>query len=188
LVKIDEKFAFCKPDGKGKTEPGGNVNPQVSWSKAPAGTKSFALIVVDPDVPATFDDANQVGKTLPADMKRQDFYHWVLVDIPANISRIEEEQDSSGHQDGGKPVGKRAHGLVGANDYATFMKGSFGGYDGPCPPWNDERMHHYHFKLYALDVSTLGLSGAFNGKQAMEKIKAHSLAEAELVGIFSNMK
>jgi Raf kinase inhibitor-like YbhB/YbcL family protein len=183
---IDEKFAFCKPSEDGKTKPGGNVNPEIKWSGAPAATKSFAVIMVDPDVPAKFDDANQIGKTIAKNFPRQDFYHWVVVDIPASQKRLEEAQDSSGHQDGGKPVGKRAYGVVGKNDYATFMKGRFGGYDGPCPPWNDDRVHNYHFKVFALDVASLGLSGEFTGKEAMAQIKKHTLASGETMGTFTN--
>ncbi len=185
---IPPNFAFCVPDGQGKTKNGGNINPQVRWSNGPVGTKSYALIAVDPDVPATFDDANQEGKTLAADMPRQNFYHWVLVDIPANIKNIKQGQDSSKHNDSGKPVGKTIYGLNGQNDYASFMKGTFGGYDGPCPPWNDERLHHYYFRVYALDTESLGLSGNFTGKQAEEAIAKHTLATGETMGTFSNAK
>lgn len=184
--KIAEKFAFCAPDGLGKTRDGGNMNPEISWSGAPAGTKSFALIVVDKDVPAKFDDANQEGKVIAEDFPRQDFYHWVLVDIPTTVSSIAEGADSDGVRQSGKPVGKTAYGLNGQNDYASFMKGAFGGYDGPCPPWNDARLHHYHFQLYALNVETLGLEGAFGGKEAMEKINAHKVGGAEVIGTYSN--
>ncbi|MDX2073283.1 MAG: YbhB/YbcL family Raf kinase inhibitor-like protein [Alphaproteobacteria bacterium] len=184
--RIPPNFAFCMPDGKGKTKNGGNLNPQIRWSGAPKGTKSFALLVVDPDVPASFDDANKEGKTLPADMPRQDFYHWVLVDIPADVTSIKQGQDSSGYKQTGKPVGKTSYGVNGQNDYASFMKGSFGGYDGPCPPWNDERLHHYHFRIYALDTPSLDLSGNFTGKQAMEAIGKHTMATAEAVGTYSN--
>lgn len=185
---IPAQFAFCQPDGMGKTKDGGNINPEISWKNPPEGTKSFALIMVDPDVPASFDDANKEGKTLPADMPRQDFYHWVLVDIPARLNKINEAADSSGMKAGGKPVGKTAYGINGQNDYATFMQGTYGGYDGPCPPWNDERLHHYHFRLYALGVESLGLSGPFGGKQAMEAIGKHSLGQAQFVGTYSNKR
>ncbi len=187
---IPEKYAFCAPDGKGKTKDGGNFSPAIMWSRPPEGTESFALIVVDKDVPVTFDDANQDGKIIAADFPRQDFYHWVLVDIPKDIAlyTLDETIDSKSITPTGKPVGKTAYGVNGQNDYATFMKGTFGGYDGPCPPWNDVRRHHYHFQLYALDVKTLGLKGNFNGKQAMEAINKHALGKGELVATYSNYK
>ena len=185
---IPSKFAFCTQDGKGKTKNGGNINPEIRWTGAPSGTKSYALIVVDPDVPTSFDDANKEGKTLPESMPRQDFYHWVLVDIPVSAAKIKEGQDSKSHSASGKPVGVTAYGVNGQNDYASFMKGTFGGYDGPCPPWNDARLHHYHFRIYALNTPSLGLSGSFTGKQAMEVIGKHTLAMGEAVGTYSNAK
>jgi phosphatidylethanolamine-binding protein (PEBP) family uncharacterized protein len=44
------------------------------------------------------------------------------------------------------------------------MAGEYYGYDGPCPPWNDERVHTYVFTLYALDIPRLPLEGRFTGK------------------------
>ncbi len=184
--RIPDRFAFCVPDGKGKTQNGGNINPQVRWKGTPKGTKSFALLVVDPDVPATFDDANQEGKTIAEDFPRQNFYHWVLVDIPKGLAAIRQGQDSGGHVEGGKPTGKTSYGVNGKNDYASFMKGTFGGYDGPCPPWNDARLHRYHFRLYAVDTETLGLAGDFTGKDAEAALANHTLAMAEIIGTFSN--
>lgn len=183
---IPAKFAFCQPDGKGKTMDGGNINPEISWEHAPAGTKSFALIVADPDVPATFDDANKEGKTIPENFPRQDFYHWVLVDIPANINKLEEGVDSKAVVKTGKVFGKTAYGVNGQNDYAKFMKGTFGGYDGPCPPWNDARIHHYNFTIYALDTETLGLNGNFNGKEAMTVIEKHTIGKAQIIGTYTD--
>ena len=186
--KIAPSFAFCTLDGPGKTRNGGNLNPQIRWSDIPAGTKSYALLVVDPDVPASFDDANKEGKIIPENAPRKNFYHWVLVDIPANITSIKQGQDSRGHKADGKPIGPTPYGINGQNDFAAFMKGSFGGYDGPCPPWNDERTHHYHFRVYALDVETLGLTGTITGAQAEAAIAKHTLAMGEAVGTYSNKK
>lgn len=184
--KIPPEFAFCQKDGKGKTKNGGNINPEISWSGAVEGVKSYALIVVDPDVPTIFDDANKEGKTLPSTMKRRNFYHWALVDIPPEITTITKGQDSNAHLEGGKKTGKTPYGVNGRNDYAEFMQGTFGGYDGPCPPWNDEIIHHYHFRIYALDVKTLELGENFTGKEAESAMSGHILASGEAVGIYSN--
>ena len=60
----------------------------------------------------------------------------------------------------------------GINDYTGWfandpdMAGEYYGYDGPCPPWNDERVHTYVFTLYALDIPRLPLDGRFTGKEA----------------------
>ena len=51
------------------------------------------------------------------------------------------------------------------------MAGNYGGYDGPCPPWNDERVHHYITTVYALDLDALGVGENFTldeAKKAME--------------------
>ncbi|MDE3017285.1 MAG: YbhB/YbcL family Raf kinase inhibitor-like protein [Pseudomonadota bacterium] len=177
---INPKFAYCMQDGAGKTRNGGNINPAISWSGAPAGAKSYAVIAVDPDVPANFEPANKEGRTIAADFPRRDFYHWVLVDIPPTITRIDEGQDSKGTAT--KPTGKLAYGVSGHNDYGV----SEGGYNGPCPPWNDARLHHYHFRVYALDVPSLNLPAAFGGREAESAMQGHILAQGETVGTYTN--
>jgi len=181
---ISAKYALGQADGNGRSKDGGNVNPSLSWSGAPKDTKSYAVIVVDPDVPAKFDDANQPGKTIPENFPLQNFYHWVLYDIPVSVTSIAEGQDSKGITQGGKPVGKTPYGINGPNDYAQFG-GSYGGYDGPCPPWNHARLHHYHFKVFALDVASLGLSKPSDGKTVERAIKDHILAQGEVVGTYT---
>jgi len=178
-MPIAKKYAFCMPDGAGKTTGSENLSPQISWSGAPAGTKSYALVVVDPDVPAKFDDANKAGKTIDANFPRQNFYHWVLLNIPANISQIDAGK--------GKDA-KFANPLV--NDFASFMKDkpaqTFVGYDGPCPPFNDARLHHYHFIVYALGVDSIPAAEFATGREAISDIEKHALAKGELVGTYSN--
>lgn len=184
--KIPPNFAFCTQDGKGKTKPASNISPQVRWSGAPSGTKSYALVVVDKDVPTSFDNANQEGKVIDENAPRRDFYHWVLIDIPATTTSLRQGENSDQYRESGKPVGKTAYGINGQNDFASFMKGTFGGYDGPCPPWNDERLHHYHFRIYALDVETLGITPeAANGKAVEAALKDHTLEMAEVVGTYT---
>lgn len=176
---INPKFAYCMPDGSGRTKSGGNINPAISWSGAPIGTKSYAIIVVDPDVPANFEPANKEGRDIHIDYPRRDFFHWVLVDIPQTVKSIAEGKDSKGTEN--KPVGQLAYGFTGHNDYGNDQ----GGYNGPCPPWNDMRLHHYHFKVFALDVAKLNLPVGFGGKEAEAAMKGHILAEGEVVGTYT---
>ncbi len=191
---IPPEYAYCQPDGNGKAKPGGNKSPAISWSGAPEGTKSYALIVVDPDVPTDFSTANQEGKTIPADMKRQDFTHWALVNLEPTVTSLPPGvgKGAVNSAAGAVPqVESRSYiGTPGINDFASFMKdkpaSTFTGYDGPCPPWNDERLHHYHFTVYALDIATLDLKEGFTGKQAQDAIKGHILAQGEVVGTYSN--
>ncbi len=183
---IANKFAYCIPDGQGTTKAGGNTSPAIRWSGAPKGTRSYAIIMVDPDVPASFELANKPGKTIPEDFKRQNFYHWVLVNIPSRIRSLSEGQASRGIVPGGKPLGKTSYGTNGQNDYVKMGKGPNGGYDGPCPPWNDERLHNYHFIVYALDIPRMNLRGPFNGGTAEDTIASHIIGRGETVGTFTN--
>ena len=64
----------------------------------------------------------------------------------------------------------------GLNEYTGFMAadpamaGDYYGYDGPCSPWNDERIHHYHFTLYATDLERCPVSGRFSGAEVLKMI------------------
>jgi Raf kinase inhibitor-like YbhB/YbcL family protein len=190
-ASIPTKFAFGKIPAEGHFELADNINPEISWSDAPVGTKSFAIICHDPDVRSSGKDVNQEGKTVPTDLPRVDFNHWVLVDIPANMSRISEGADSSGVTPKGKSAGQQPHGVTGINSYTGWfagdpdMGGNYGGYDGPCPPWNDSIMHHYHFTVYALDVESLGLSGAFSGAEALAALGSHVIDQGSFMGTYS---
>jgi len=179
---IPQVHAFCVPDGRGHATDGPNVSPAISWSAGPAGTASYAIVTRDADVPSVFTNANQEGKMLAADLRRVDFYHWVLVDIPATAKELPLGADSNGVVANGKPLGPTNFGVRGAN---SFTPGVHGGYDGPCPPWNDERVHHYHFTVYALDVARLGVSGNFSGPDALRAMRGHILASGEVVGVYS---
>ncbi len=175
--RFQDKHVVCVPE-KGHHGEGSNINPEISWSGAPEKTASYAIILVDTDVPTVFDAANKDGQIIPADLKRRDFYHWVEVDIPEKITSIAE---------GGA---KNIKGMAGINDMAAFaasMKGVHGDtYDGPCPPWNDEILHHYHFKVFALDVASLGLNeGKFTAPEALKAMEGHILARGEAVATYT---
>lgn len=189
--RIAEEFAFgIRTD----TEPftfGANISPAISWSGAPEGTKSYAIIMHDRSVPTIFDDANQEGKTIPADLARMDFMHWVLVDVPATTTGLSKGAESDAVVPKGKPTGASANGVRGANDFGMFMAanpdmaGDYGGYDGPAPPWNDELMHEYVFTVYALDVESLGLEGVFSGADSLAAMDGHILASGQVVGEYT---
>jgi Raf kinase inhibitor-like YbhB/YbcL family protein len=190
--RVPDEHAFGVPDGSGKAAAeGGNRSPHLRWSGQPEGTQSFALLVYDPDVPADFSDANQEDRTIPEDAPRQDFTHWLLVDISPDVTELPEGAGSEGIVPGGKPVGRTEHGVTGSSSYTeTFagdpdMGGTYGGYDGPFPPFNDERLHHYHFQVYALDVPSLGLEGRFKLDDVRQAIEGHVLDQGELVATYT---
>lgn len=188
---IPARFAFGKPGSDGPFATSDNVSPAINWENAPEGTQSFVLICHDPDVPSSGEDVNQEGKLVPADLPRVDFFHWVLVDIPAALSGLAEGTASQEITPRGKPVGAVHYGVAGKNDYTGWfagdadMEGVYGNYDGPCPPWNDSIIHHYHFTVYALDIESLELEGEFSGQDALAAIEGHVLASASHMGTYS---
>ena len=129
-----------------------DLSPPLQWAGAPDGTKSFALIVDDPDAPD------------PAAPKMV-YVHWVLCNIPAGTTGLEENASRSK-----LPPGT----ITGSNDR---QKAEWG---GPCPPIG---RHRYFFKLYALDTVLDGLSTP--SKRDLETaMKGHILGQAELMGTY----
>jgi Raf kinase inhibitor-like YbhB/YbcL family protein len=92
------------------------------------------------------------------------FTHWVLFDIPASRTDL--------------PAGKPSDGigLSGRNGRGQV------GYTGPCPP---SGIHRYFFRLFALDVKTLGLSAGATRDAVEQAMAAHTLGQAELMGRYS---
>lgn len=188
---IDARFAFGAFDPEQHMRLSNNLSPHLEWSGAPQATSSFAVLCVDPDVPSVADDVNREGVTIDPELPRVDFFHWVMVDIPAPVTALATGQCSDGVVTGGKrnppgPSGSRQ----GLNNYTQFlaggeMEGEYSGYDGPCPPWNDGRMHHYRFTVYALDVEHLDLPERFDGPAALEAMQGHVLAQASITGTYT---
>ncbi len=190
--RIPEDFAFCAPDAAQRIRMGGNRNPHLRWTGVPSTARSLALLCVDVDVPTRADDVNQEGRVVPASLPRTNFWHWVMVDIPPSVTEIPAGFAADGATARGKreprgPAGSRQ----GLNDYTAWfagdanMDGRYFGYDGPCPPWNDTLLHHYHFTLYALDLARCPVEGEFTGPQVTAAIAPHVLAEARLTGTYS---
>lgn len=188
---IPDEYAFCVPAEVGHIAMGKNLSPAIRWSDAPKGTRSFAIVCHDPDVPSQADAVNKEGLVVPANLPRIDFYHWVLIDIPADAHEIPKGAESDGIVARGKECGFVAHGVRGINSYTDWfatdpdMQGNYGGYDGPCPPWNDEIIHHYHFTVYALDVTSLGLEGVFTGRDVLEALTPKVLAQGSWMGTYT---
>jgi Raf kinase inhibitor-like YbhB/YbcL family protein len=143
-------FESDQPIPRQFTRDGGNVSPMIEWRGAPPETRSFALVVEDPDAP------------------RGIFRHWAAYDIPADALRLQEGAGSS------------ARGIA-----IRMAKNDFGDtkYDGPQPP-PGHGVHHYHFRLFALDVRELDVPDDSDASQVLEAARAHALAEAETIGTF----
>jgi Raf kinase inhibitor-like YbhB/YbcL family protein len=190
---IPGEFAFAVPDATAHVLLSSNRNPQLAWRDVPAGTQSFVIVCHDPDVPSRGDDVNQEGRTVPADLPRVDFYHWLLLDIPASVTEIAAGAHSDGISAHGKPGPAAPQGLRhGINDYTGWfagdaqMQGQYYGYDGPCPPWNDSLVHHYVFTVYALATPTLAIEGELTGARVRAALaQASVLGQASITGLYS---
>jgi Raf kinase inhibitor-like YbhB/YbcL family protein len=126
-----------------------DVSPPLAWDSIPEGTKTLALICDDPDAP--------VGT----------WVHWVLFNLPADISELPENIPPEKELENGAKQG--------TNDFGRI------GYGGPCPPGGT---HRYYFKLYALDVE-LDLEAGERKPQLLEAMEGHILAEGQLMGRYS---
>jgi hypothetical protein len=145
-----EKFSF---NGLGCT--GQNISPALTWSNPPEGTKSFALMVHDPDA--------QTGGA--------GIWHWVVINIPATANSIEQ---GAGTGDGAKlPPGSRQIN----NDYLGFINSP--GWGGPCPP-KGGKPHAYNFTLYALKAEKLNLPPNASASQAGFVINLNALGKANM--------
>lgn len=185
---IPAEQAVCLPteDGKSNTE-GKNLRPTISWRGAPENTASFAVFMMDPDVPADFSDAGKEGKVIAEKAKRQDFYHYGVVNIPANVTTLE----------GGS--GAAASGVELANDMGiNKYVAPVAAYGGPCPPWNDARVHHYHYIVLALDKDAPVLNmdrvryaslktNPNNARHTLDRLLAskHVLAKGTVIGTYT---
>ncbi|MGE5452566.1 MAG: YbhB/YbcL family Raf kinase inhibitor-like protein [Acidobacteriota bacterium] len=154
-VKVNEPigatFVF---NGFGCT--GQNVSPALSWKNAPAGTKSFAVMVHDPDAPT-----GGAG-----------WWHWVVLNLPASTNSLPR---GAGSADGkGLPAGARQI----TTDYGTT------GWGGPCPPQGSEP-HMYNFTVYALKVEKLDLPANATASLAGFMVNANALDRAMITAIYS---
>ena len=138
---------------------GKNISPALKWSGAPKDTKSFALLVHDPDAPT-----GGAG-----------WWHWVVTNIPADATELAK---GAGKADGS--------GLAkGATQIATDFGGP--GWGGPCPPVGD-KPHRYHFTLHALKLDKLDLPPGATASLAGFMINANSIGKATLSGKYGRKK
>ena len=130
---------------------GQNHSPELSWSNPPSGTKSFAITMYDPDAPTG-----------------SGFWHWVVVDIPAEIHEL--KRDAGDLKNNLTPKGS----LQSINDTGAT------GYQGPCPPQGDAP-HRYLITVYALDTEKLGTNANSTAALTGFMLSKHVLEKASLV-------
>ncbi|WP_456402602.1 YbhB/YbcL family Raf kinase inhibitor-like protein [Hydrogenimonas sp.] len=133
---------------------GENISPELSWSGAPKGTKSFAVTLYDPDAPTG-----------------SGWWHWIVFNIPADVHRLP--------RGAGDPA-KRLLPKGAVQSVTDFGKPGFG---GACPPVGD-RAHRYIFTVYALDVATLPLGPQSAPALVGFMLEKHALAKASLIAYY----
>lgn len=188
---IPDAFSLFKASIPGPVEPGDNLNPHLGWSGAPEGTASFVVTCIDHTAPTSADDVNQQDREVPQDLPRADFTHWLLADVDAGTTSIEAGSHCAGMTAGGKASDVSPVGVHGENDYTGWfagdpdLGGSWNGYDGPAPPWNDSLFHEYEFTVYALDAASIGLPPGFSRDDLEAAIEGRVLASASITGRFT---
>jgi Raf kinase inhibitor-like YbhB/YbcL family protein len=144
---------------KAFTVDGQNASPPLSWSSAPTSAREFVLIVEDPDAPGA-----------------KPFVHWLLYDIPPNITTLKQGMSRPGVTPGAAtPPGGPLTGEEGKNSKDLM------GYVGPEPP--PGKTHHYHFQVFALD-RPLNLSAGADKQAVVTAMAGHVIAKGTLVGTY----
>lgn len=135
---------------------GDNISPALSWSGAPANTKSFAVSIYDPDAPTG-----------------SGWWHWVVYNIPAGTTSLP------------KDAGDPSKGLMPKGAVQSRTDFGSTGYGGPCPPPGD-KPHHYRITVFALDVDQLpnAKGDAVSAALVGFDINFHTLAKATLTGLY----
>ncbi len=148
--RIAQEYVFS---GMGCT--GSNLSPELQWSGAPAGTKSFAVTAYDPNAPTG-----------------SGWWHWVVYNIPANVTKLDRGAgDPSKHL---LPEGA----VLGNTDFGTAA------YGGPCPPKGD-KAHHYIFTVYALNIDKIDVPANATAAYVGFNLHFHTIAKATLTGLYS---
>ncbi|BDZ67029.1 YbhB/YbcL family Raf kinase inhibitor-like protein [Methanobacterium ferruginis] len=131
------------------TADGEDISPPLSWTPTPQNTVSFTITCEDPDSSGSGGGA---------------FFHWIIFDIPANITQLAEGITNERTLDNGAKQG--------TNDMGTI------GYVGPSPP---SGTHRYAFKIYALDTM-LNLEPGATKQQVTNAMEGHILAQTQITG------
>ncbi len=126
-----------------------DFSPPLHWDSIPSNAKSLVLICDDSDAPYNI------------------WTHWLLFNIPVNISGIKEAISGTELESLGV--------IKGINDFGKEC------YRGPCPKQGG--VHRYSFKLYAIG-EILSLSQGANKKEVVEAMQGHIIAEAKIIGLY----
>ena len=134
------------------TQNGDNMSPSLSWTKGPLGTRSYVVLAEDSGV-----------------NRHDPIVHWVIYNIPSNITSLEQNIPTQAHLDMGAEQGKNVRGSA--------------GYVGPKPPAG--QTHPYHFEVFALNTK-LNLDPANADRQVVvNAMKTSVLASGEIIANYT---
>ena len=133
----------------------GNTSPQLSWSGAPEGTKSYTVTCFDPDAPTP-----------------SGFWHWALVDLPAEVTTL----DTGAGQEGA---------VLPGNAFMLKNDGGGIGFMGAAPPAGDQ-VHRYYFVVHAVTEETLGIDASASNAVMSFNLAFKTAGRAILVGTYAH--
>lgn len=137
---------------------GKNQSPQLSWTHAPEGTKSFAVTMYDPDAPTG-----------------SGWWHWIVFDIPSNVNELVTN------------AGNITLNLAPKGAVQSITNYGVAGYGGPCPPEN-HGLHQYVITVYALKTDKIGLDASANPAVVGYHLWMNTLAKASIVTYYQREK
>lgn len=132
---------------------GNNVSPQLSWSDVPEGTKSFVVTCFDPDAPTP-----------------SGYWHWVLVDLPADVTSLETDAAAN-------PLPGQA--------FHVRNDGGEPGFQGAAPPQGDQ-VHRYFFVVHAVGEESLGVTEDVSPAVVSFNLAFKTLGRAIITGTYQH--
>ncbi|HET7067952.1 MAG TPA: YbhB/YbcL family Raf kinase inhibitor-like protein [Nocardioides sp.] len=133
----------------------GNTSPQLSWSGAPEGTQSYTVTCFDPDAPTP-----------------SGFWHWAVVDLPADVTTL-----AAGAGTEGADLPGRAFMLRNDGGYAGFL--------GAAPPEGDQ-VHRYYYVVHAVTEESLGIDDSASNAVMSFHLAFSTAGRAIVVGTYQH--